>query len=197
MRHAIWLALLGCMASGVRAEDQPAAATLKPHPTKVTFYLSEIEGEEDVAAINASVKKLPSVTAVDVTTEAEFALVAFDSHVVSFHQVAQAITDAGNVTGRTYDPRIVINIPEYAEKDNAAKVDAVFERKPLLERVLIEPLDKAKGQFTVRLQPLATDTRATGPQGFNGGHLGHPIRDEPPKGLGLKFSILREELPMQ
>ena len=195
MRHAIGLALVGCMVMGVRAEDKPAAATPKPHPTKVTFYLSEIEGEEDVATINASVKKLPSVTAVDVTTEAEFALVAFDSHVVSFHQVAQAITDAGNVTGHTYDPRIVINVPEYAVKDNSAKVDAVFESKPLIERVLIEPLDKAKGQFTVRFQPLTTDPSVTGPQGFNGGHLGHPLRDAPPKGLGLKFSILREEPP--
>jgi hypothetical protein len=46
-------------------------------------------------------------------------------------------------------------------------------------------LDKTKGVFFVYLLPLQLDPAATGPQGFNGGHLNHPLHDPPPRGLGL------------
>lgn len=49
----------------------------------------------------------------------------------------------------------------------------------------IEPLDKSKGEFVVHFLPLELDAAATGPQGFNGGHINHPIHDAPPRGLGL------------
>ncbi len=76
-------------------------------------------------------------------------------------------------------------MPEYSQGDNAAKVDAVFAGKRLNQRVRIDPLDKTKGEFFVHLLPLQIDPAATGPQGFNGGHLNHPIHDPPPRGLGL------------
>lgn len=187
-----WLASSAC-----GAEDQPAAQAKAPHPVRATFYLSDVQGEEDVAAITASVKKAASVTAVHVSTEAEFVIVAFDSHVASYHQIAQAIADAGDASGKTYDPQLVINVPEYSQGDNARKLDAIFESKPMTERVNIVPVDKAKGQFAVHFQPLTVDPGAAGPQGFNLGHLFHPIHDAPPKGLGLKFSVLREEPPAE
>ncbi len=195
MQRSLLMVLVVVLAAhSAQAEDQPTDAAKKPHPIKATFFLSDIQGEEDVVAISAAVKKLASVTSVDVSTEAEFAIVGFDTHVVSFHQVAQAIEDAGNKIGRNFDPRLVINVPEYSQGDNAAKIDAIFEAKPMTERVNIVVLDKAKGQFEVHFQPLTLDPAATGPQGFNLGQLGHPIHDAPPKGLGLKFSVLREEL---
>ena len=49
----------------------------------------------------------------------------------------------------------------------------------------IEPLDKSKGEFVVHFLPLELHAAATGPQGFNGGHINHPIHDAPPRGLGL------------
>jgi hypothetical protein len=117
-----------------------------------------------------------------------FAQVRFDSHIVSYHQVAQAIADAGTAAGKKLDPRLKIRAPEYAQGGNAAKVDAVFAGKRLNQRVRIEPLDKAKGEFLVHFLPLQLDPAESGPQGFNGGHLNHPIHDAPPRGLGLQFS---------
>ena len=55
----------------------------------------------------------------------------------------------------------------------------------MLQRVRIEPLDKSKGEFIVHFLPLELEPGESGPQGFNGGHLNHPIHDPVPRaGLG-------------
>jgi hypothetical protein len=46
-------------------------------------------------------------------------------------------------------------------------------------------LDKARGLFMVHFLPLKINPADKTPQGFNGGHLHHPISDPPPRGLGL------------
>lgn len=125
---------------------------------------------------------------VSVDTAHGFAEVRFDSHVVSYHQVAQAIADAGSAVGKQFDPRLKIQVPAYAQTGNAAKVDAIFAGKRLNQRVRVEPLDKSKGEFLVHFLPLQFDPAGSGPQGFNGGHLHHPINDPPPRGLGLEMS---------
>ena len=118
---------------------------------------------------------------------------SFDSHVVSFHQIAQAIAYANGDNAKPCETTIKIKVPEYAEGDNAAKVDAVF--KKLDTKVKIEATNKEKGEFVVKFLPLKIEADKKGPQGFNGGQLGHPIHDPAPKGLGLKFSIVKEPLP--
>jgi len=159
-----------------------------PHTPTLVFHLAGLTGQKDEEAIEASVAKLPGVRKVSVDSVHGLAQVRFDSHVVSYHQVAQALADAGTAVGKQFDPRLKIRVPAYAQDGNAAKVDAVFTGKRLNQRVHVEPVDKAKGEFLVRFLPLQADPGGTGPQGFNGGHLHHPINDPPPRGLGLEMS---------
>jgi copper chaperone CopZ len=175
------------------AADEPKAK--RPHPVPLAFYLSDATDAADEAAISAAVKKVKSVSAVDFNGPAGYVRVVFDSHVVSYHQVAQAIADAGGPTGKKYDPRLKMRVPEYAQGENAAKVDALLAGKRLNQRVRIEAVGKDKGEFLIHFLPLELDPATTGPQGFNGGHLNHPIHDPPPRGLGLTCVYATEQEP--
>jgi copper chaperone CopZ len=167
--------------------------TYRPHTPTLIYYLSAVADQTDADTIVRSVKKLPSVRKADVNIGRAYVQVRFDSHVVSYHQVGQAIADAGAVVGKKFEPRLRIRIAEYSQGENAAKVDAVLAGKRLNQRVRIEPLDKAKGEFLVYLLPLEIDSATTGPQGFNGGHLNHPLHDPPPRGLGLTCTYLAND----
>ncbi|HSY20283.1 MAG TPA: hypothetical protein VK815_18200, partial [Candidatus Acidoferrales bacterium] len=135
--------------------------------------------------IRTTVQKLKSATVVEVSTNHSYTRIRFDSHVVSYHQVAQAMAEAGKSAGKNYDPYLVFIVSEYARSNNAENVDAIFAGKRLNTRVHVAPLDKAKGEFSVHFLPLKVDQTITAPQGFNGGHLHHPVSDPPPRGLGL------------
>ncbi len=165
---------------------------VKPHPVTVTFYVTGVKTSGDIDAITASLKKVPSFTKIEgLTPSSGFANISFDSHVSSYHQIAQAIADASS-GDKHYAATIKVQVPDYAQGENAAKVDAVF--KKLVDRIKVETTDKEKGLFVVHFLPLKVDPEKKGPQGFNGGQIGHPIHDEAPKGLGLKFSILKEKV---
>jgi hypothetical protein len=155
----------------------------RPHTPSLTYHLTQADDAADTDAIRTSVQKLASVCKIAFAPGS--VQVRFDSHVVSYHQVAQAIAEAGAARGKLFDPRLKILVPDYAQGNNPAKVDAVFAGKRLNQRVHIESLDKAKGEFLVHFLPLKLDPAVSGPQGFNGGHLHHPISDPPPRGLGL------------
>ena len=130
-------------------------------------------------------QRLKSATTVEVNTNRSYTRIRFDSHVVSYHQVAQAVAEAGKSIGKNYDPYLVFIVSEYARSNNAAGVDAIFAGKRLNTRVHVSPLDKSHGEFSVHFLPLKVDPTVNAPQGFNGGHLHHPISDPPPHGLGL------------
>ena len=181
------IALLAFTAAGHLPAAEPPTSddAYRPHTPTLAYYVSGLAGQKDADTIVARVQTLPSVRKVRVDLVRQYVQVRFDSHVVSYHQVAQAIADAGVKLKRKFDPRLKITVPEYSRGDNAAKVDAIFAAKRLNQRVRIEPTDKAKGEFLVHFLPLEVDTAATGPQGFNGGHLNHPLHDAPPRGLGL------------
>jgi copper chaperone CopZ len=166
-----------------------------PHTPTLVFHLTDFTSNKDKDAITASLTKLPSVRKVSTDSAHELVRVRFDSHVISYHQVAQAIADAGAATGRKFDPSLKISVPEYAQSGNSAKVDAIFAGKRLNQRVHIEPLDKMKGEFSVHFLPLQASTAESGPQGFNGGHLHHPVSDPPPRGLGLQLSYEAGDTP--
>ena len=170
---------------GLAADEETSDQPYKPHTPTLIFYLSGADGQKDMDAIRASVGKLSSASTLEVNTTRSFARVRFDSHVVSYHQVAQAIADAGKTLGKNYDTYLIFSVPAYGLSDNAAKVDAIFAGKRLNTRVLVKPLDKTKGVFSIHFLPLEFDPNAPSPQGFNGGHLHHPISDPPPRGLGL------------
>jgi hypothetical protein len=171
-----------------RADSTPAADSdepYAPHTPTLIFYLSGATGPRDSDSIHASVQKLKSASVVEVNTTRSYTRVRFDSHVVSYHQVAQAISDAGTALKKNYDPYLVFTVSGYNLPNNAARVDALFARKRLNQRVMVMPLDKSKGMFAIHFHPLEIDPGATGPQGFNGGNLHHPISDPPPRGLAL------------
>src|SRR5262249_47786277 len=156
----------------------------KRPPVDVAFFVQPIDSADEREALHAALQKVKSVTAATFGSHNEYVTVQFDSHVVSYHQIAQAIADAGKAAGKKYDPQLKIEIPDYATADHAAKIDALFAGKRLNQRVRIEPLDKAKGEFILHFLPLELDPSETAPQGFNGGHLHHPIHDPPPRGMG-------------
>jgi len=185
------LVMAGCLITTVAAEDPSDA--YQPHTPTLLFYLSNVTGPEDAEAIRVSVQKLASVKKINADAARGLVQVRFDSHVVSFHQVAQAIAAAGATLGKKYDPRLKIRVPEYAQPGNAAKVDAIFAGKRLNQRVKIEPVDKTKGDFIVHFLPLQIPAGGIGPEGFNGGHLNHPIHDPPPRGLGLTCIYAAED----
>ncbi len=171
------------MASALQGAE-PDLDAYHPHTPTLTYHLTQADTAADERAICSSVQKLASVLKVVFVPGA--VQVRFDSHVVSYHQVAQAIADAGKTRGKTFDPGLKIIVPDYVKGENSAKVDAVFAGKRLNQRVHIELLDGTRGEFFIHFLPLTLDPVDPKPQGFNGGHLHHPIHDEPPRGLGLE-----------
>ena len=187
MRVAATLASLLLLMAGTEWAGSAAAdqEQNQPHTPTLVFYLSGALGPKDAEAIGVSLQKLQNARVVDFNAERGYVRVRFDSHVVSYHQAAQAIADAGSTLGKVYDPYLIYTVKDYGKPDNAAKVDAVFAGKRLNQRVHVTPLDKAKGIFAIHFLPLTVDPKDASPQGFNGGHLHHPISDPPPRGLGL------------
>jgi copper chaperone CopZ len=162
-----------------------------PHTPTLTFHVPGLTPDA-VASIVAAEQKLKSVSSVKVDPAHGLVQVRFDSHVVSYHQVAQAIRDAGASIGKPGEPALKFVVPDYAKGDNAKRVDAIFAGKKLNTRVKIEPIDKAKGEFLVHFLPLKVDPADSAPQGFNGGHIHHPISDPAPHGLALPSSYPTE-----
>ena len=99
--------------------------------------------------------------------------------------MAQAIADAGMMLGKNYDPYLIFFVPAYSLSCNAANVDTIFDRKRLNTRVSVKPIEKNKGEFSIYFLPLKINPTVAAPQGFNGGHIHHPISDTSQQGLGL------------
>jgi len=143
-----------------------------------------------VDSIRDSLKKVASFKEIKMKPGDSFALISFDTHVSSYHQIAQAIQDAAPQHGEKYTPTLKLRVPDYAKDGNAAKVDAIFAKRA--EWVKVETVKREAGEFVIHFLPLKADAKKTGPQGWNAGHFGHPVHDAPPKGLGLKFELKRE-----
>jgi len=167
----------------------------QPHTPTLIFYISAATGQNDLNVIRYAIKQLQSAVLIQMNTDRGYVRVRFDSHAVSYHQVAQAISDAGSSLHKQYDPCLVFSVPDYAKPGNAANVDAIFAGKRLNQRVHLTPVDKAKGEFLIHFLPLTVDPHVAGPQGFNGGHLHHPISDPPPRGLGLPSGYAADDDP--
>jgi len=186
---AVVLLALSAPAADADKDDGPHA----PHTPTLIFYLSGASSQQDAAAIRAAVQKLKSASTVSVNTNRSYARIRFDSHVVSYHQVAQALGDAGVTLGKTYDPWLIFTVTEYNQTNHAARVDAIFAGKRLNQRVRVKLLDKTKGEFSIHFLPLKMAPQQNGLPGFNGGHLHHPISDPPPRGLGLVSNYAADE----
>ena len=173
------------LVSGVGAAEKKAApAALVPHPINKTFYVPGVSSPAMAAAISAAVAKLPSVTAVkELTPTSGYVRVAFDTHLIASHLVAQTIMDQGPFT-----VTLKFEVPDYAS--HSAPLDAHFASLLKTRSVKIEPTDRAKGRFVLTYLPIKPDPADPRRVGFNPGHLGHPIHDDPPKGLGLKLTMI-------
>jgi hypothetical protein len=200
MRSLIALAALLCasvclhvsaLAGDVTSLEDPHA----PHTPTLIFYLTGAESSRDADTIQAAVQKLKSASTIEMNIDKSYTRIRFDSHVVSYHQVAQTLSDAGNTLGKNYNPCLIFFVSEYSKADNAADVDAIFAGKRLNTRVKVSPLDPQKGIFAIHFHPLKVDPKSSAPQGFNGGHLHHPISDPTPRGLGLTSGYASEDDP--
>lgn len=180
--------LVPTVAFTAQPKGQPAA--FKPHPVTATFYIDNVQCGGCVSAIEASLSKVPSFKEFKMNPPENYAQISFDTHVSSFHQIAQAIANAEPQHGQKYAPTLRFTVPDYAKDDNAAKVDAVFAKRK--EWVKVECLNREKGEFVIHFLPLQVAAGKPGPQGWNAGHFGHAIHDPAPKGLGLRFAMKRE-----
>jgi hypothetical protein len=159
----------------------PAGKALSPHPVVKSFYVTGIKSQADAAKVADAVKKLPSVTEVkELTPESGYIRVAFDTHVIASHLVANTILAQG-----AQSVFITFAVPEYSQ--NAEKLDALFSKIEKERSVKIESQDKAKGAFKLIYLPITPDPNDPRKVGFNYGHLGHAVHDPPPRGLGLGF----------
>ncbi len=84
------------------AEDSHDDEAYRPHTPTLVYYVSGLNGQKDADMILAAVQKLPSVRKASVNLARSYVQVRFDSHVVSFHQVGQAIADAGAKAGKKF-----------------------------------------------------------------------------------------------
>jgi copper chaperone CopZ len=171
------------------------AKSMKPNPVTHTFYITNVDCDQCVAAINESVRKVKSVTDVKLKPGDKYAQISFDTHAVTHHQIAQGIADAKSPHGKPFAVSIRRNVPAYAEGDNAAKVDALFGKAKEFFKVVT--LDREKGQFEFQFLPLKVDPTKDGLQGWSGMTTGHALADPPPKGLGLKWQVVIEGQTMQ
>jgi hypothetical protein len=165
------------------AEAKKKAGPKGYTPSTRTFYIEGVRSAADVQVIVAAALKVSTVSnIVDLTASSGFANISFDHHAVTHQQIAQAILGAG-----PFKVSFKFTVPDYSrDAETAAKMDAVFAR--FAKHVAIEPLDKAKGIFVIRFLPF-TPAPAGQPlaNGFNFGHIAHPIIDPAPKGMGLRI----------
>lgn len=191
MRHALFFAIatVACLLTLSIASGQQAK-TIKPNLVTHTFYVTNVECDQCVAAITDSVRKVKSVTDVKLRPGEGYAQVSFDSHAVTHHQVAQGIADAKSPHDRPYSVSIRRNVPAYAEGDNAAQVDKAFAKGREFATVSVR--NREKGEFEFQFLPLKVDPTNSALQGWNGMTIGHAIADLPPKGLGLKWQVVGE-----
>src|SRR5262245_29568699 len=131
------LTLAGLLTAGAAPPQEKKKIGKRP-PVNITYHVSALGDAPEREALRAALLKVKTVSGVVLGAGGAW---VFDSHVVSYHQVAQAIADAGTAAGKKYSPRLKLHVPEYAQKDNAAKVDAIFAGKRLNQRVRIEPVD--------------------------------------------------------
>ena len=167
-------------------DEQTAAASAKSEET-LTFYLSGVECPSCIYSVWQAVNPVKGVSDVAVQQRIDsYANVTFDPRVVSAQQIASAVTEAWPLHGKPYTASLNLSVPDYAKGGNAAKVDAVFaKQKPWVQ---IEPLDKAKGEFSIAFLPMKDEQKKTGAKGWNPDALVRAIRDQ-----GLESEIVNAE----
>lgn len=163
----------------------------KARATTLTFYVSGVECPSCVYVVCNSVTNLDGVTDISLVQLDGYANVTFDPGKVGPHQIAQAIFETIGLHGSPYLATLLIRVPEYAKNGNAAKVDEVFSKSSKQVKVALS--DRATGEFTVSFLPLKVNGEKEGPQGWELAQFAEAIQSPAPKGLGLEFSVVKED----
>src|ERR1700722_12361745 len=71
-------------------------------PVSVTYHLALSIDAKEGDSLRSALMKVKSVKSAVIGAQGDWATVQFDSHIISYHQVAQAVADAGARAGKKY-----------------------------------------------------------------------------------------------
>ena len=104
----VWVLMVGVLL-GAGAASQPFEEAHEPHTPTLIYYLTGATTPADEAGIRGAVAKEKTASVVEVNLVRSYVRVKFDSHVVSYHEVAQALADAGTaLSGKSMIRRVVV-----------------------------------------------------------------------------------------
>ncbi len=131
--------MLGLAGTGQETTPQGEAQKKKKSgsrpPVRLTYHVAAIADAADRDRLRLALLQVKSLNLVLVGARGDQSTVQFDSHVVSYHQVAQAITNAGARVGKQYAPYLKLRVPEYAAGRQRRKGGCGFRRQRLNQRV--------------------------------------------------------------
>lgn len=184
------LALGLAFAQPVRAAEpeKASASTAKTNALiTTTFYLTDVKCAACVSFLENSIRSVPGVQELDGLTETSgYARITFDSQHATPHQIAQAVTDTLQLHGEPFVASLKLLVPEYAQAENTAKIDALFARQK--DFVTLECRNRTKGLFQLRFQPQPKAAGRTSSAAWQPDHLLAAI-----KALGLTAQFVAEK----
>src|ERR1700719_2616695 len=136
-----------CLAPCASGEEKPHSK--KDHRIQLIYYVTGMEGQDEVEDVTSAVKTQKSVIFGTVNTERGYITLSLDSHEISYQQVAEAIASTGRKHGKTYDPRIVITVADYSNPALGPKIKEIFSAPNLKPWIKYEAIDKASGVFFI------------------------------------------------
>ncbi len=187
-----FITLLQLLNGAVVAQQIPAREVKAT--SKVTLYVSGVECPSCVYAVTYSIGQLKGIGDVTAGQIVEnFVNVQYDPKELTVGKIAQAVLTAPALHGTPYQPALKIQIPAYAQKQNSARVDALWKRwKGVLEPDLI---DKETGEFVLYFSSMPTPESLSAHSAWSLEELKLAISAPAPKGLGLALHILEEKDP--
>src|SRR5436305_11387854 len=99
--------IAGLLLAGARATQPPLEQAHEPHTPTLIYYLTGATTSADEDAIRAAVTKEKTASVIEINRDRSYARIKFDSHVVSYHEMAQALADAGATLQKKYDPTLL------------------------------------------------------------------------------------------
>jgi copper chaperone CopZ len=184
------LALCLAFARPARATEPEKTSASTPKTNALittTFYLTDVKCAACVSFLENSIRSVPGVQELDGLTETSgYARITFDPRRATPHQIAQAVTDTLQLHGEPFVASLKLLVPEYAQAENTAKVDALFARQK--DFVTLECRNRTKGLFQLRFQPQAKAAGQNSSAAWRPDHLLAAL-----KALGLTAQFVMEK----
>jgi copper chaperone CopZ len=149
-----------------------------------TFYVSGVECGSCVYMVQQSIGETKGVEDVQVVQIIDnYAQVTFNPKTVSDHQIAQAVREAIPLHGTPYLATLRVKMADYAK--HKAAVDKHFAGWK--GSVTFVPSLEVKDEFAVHFEPLKSDTKKPGPQGWS-----LAVFTKAMEALGVSFMLVQE-----